>query len=348
MKPGSVVFHAPSAVFQAPGGGENQLVQTGRHLEALGVRVRLFSSWTDRLEEARLLHLFGMSREGLELARVARARGLRVVLSPICWIEPRAMATLAAGPAWKIVHALKWSLKRAVPRWPGWRRELLDLGDAVLPNSHCEARQLAHYFGSRAERIHVVPNGVSPRFATASPVLIRSELGGDDFVLFVGRIEPRKNVLGLIRAVLPLGLPLVIIGAPPPGHESYAAACAQLGKAAVRWLGAIEHDDPRLASAYAAARVFALPSWFETPGLAALEAALAGAAVVITPLGCTREYFGDRVKYARPDRIGDVRRAIARAWTAGADPRLAAAIRTHYLWSNVARLTAEVYDQVAG
>ena len=52
MTTGSVLFHAPPSVFQSPGGGENQLVQTGRHLEELGVTVRLFSSWTDRLEEA--------------------------------------------------------------------------------------------------------------------------------------------------------------------------------------------------------------------------------------------------------------------------------------------------------
>ena len=83
--------------FQAPGGGENQLVQTGRHLEALGVPVRLFSAWTDRLETARLLHLFGMSREGLELAGVARARGVPVVLSPICWNEPRGHRRARAG-----------------------------------------------------------------------------------------------------------------------------------------------------------------------------------------------------------------------------------------------------------
>src|SRR5258705_753943 len=90
MEPGSVLFHAPSAVFQAPGGGENQLVQTGRHLEDLGLSVRLFSPWVDRLEDARLLHLFGMSREGLELARVARARGVRLVLSTVCWYDPPA------------------------------------------------------------------------------------------------------------------------------------------------------------------------------------------------------------------------------------------------------------------
>jgi len=347
MEPGSVLFHAPSAVFQAPGGGENQLVQTGRHLEAEGIRVRLFSAWADRLEDARLLHLFGMSREGLELARVARARGVPVVLSPICWIEPGAIAALASGPARRVFDRAKWTLKTAVPRWPSWRRALLELADAILPNSHAEARQLVRYFGSRPQCIHVVPNGVLPRFAGASAELFRSAQGEDDFVLFVGRIEPRKNVLGLIRAVRQEGLPLMVVGAPPPGHEDYAATCRRLGGTTVRWLGAIDHDDPRLASAYAAARVFALPSWFETPGLAALEAALAGAAVVITPLGCTREYFGDRVEYARPDRPADLRRAIERAWVKGADPRLAADIRAHYLWSNVARRTAEVYDQVA-
>ena len=40
---GSVFLHAPSSAFQSPGGGENQLVQTGRCLEALDVPVRLFS-----------------------------------------------------------------------------------------------------------------------------------------------------------------------------------------------------------------------------------------------------------------------------------------------------------------
>src|SRR5207245_1548094 len=134
--------------------------------------------------------------------------------------------------------------------------------------------------------------------------------GPDDFVLFVGRVEPRKNVLGLIRAVARMGVPLVVVGAPPAGHERYAEQCRRAGLGFVRWLGAMEHDDPMLASAYAAARVFALPSWFETPGLAALEAALAGAAVVVTPFGCTREYFGNRVEYARPDRASEIHTAI--------------------------------------
>ena len=115
----------------------------------------------------------------------------------------------------------------------------------------------------------------------------------------------------------------------------------------VSWLGRLDHHDPLLASAYAAARVFALPSWFETPGLAALEAGLAGCSITITPYGSTRDYFGDLVEYARPDRPAEIRRAVMKCWEDGPDPRLSRSIATHYLWPNVAQITAEVYDQVA-
>lgn len=343
----SVFFHAPSFAFQAPGGGENQLVQTGRHLEAMGASVRLFSPWTDRLEHARVLHLFGMSREGLELARRARARGTPMVLSPICWFEPSALWTLERRWTRRLSGLAAWSIRQMVPSLPGWRRELLALCDRVLPNSQAEARQLVALFGVAPQRIEVVPNGVLGAFRSASPALFRSRYGGEDFVLFVGRIEPRKNLLGLIRAVRSLGLPLVVMGEAPAESRSYFERCRNEGGDQVRWLGARDHDDPLLVSAYAAARVFALPSWFETPGLAALEAALAGAALVITPIGSTREYFGDRVQYARPNRIAGIARAIARSWSQGPDPRLADFVASNYLWSDVAKRTAEVYDRVA-
>jgi len=343
--PRAVLLHAPSFVFQAPGGGENQLIQTGRHLEELGVPVRLFSGWTDRLESARLLHLFGMSREGLELARVARAVGIPVVLSPICWYEPRALAALERHPARKLASLAAWGLRCIAPGIPSWRRELLRLADLVLPNSRSEATQLVRLFGVARERIRVVPNGVLPAAGVASPKLFRERWPGGPFVLSVGRIEPRKNTLGLIRALGPLELPLVLIGEAPPRHRRYEHECRRAGGDGLVWLGRLDHHDPLLASAYAAARVFALPSWFETPGLAALEAALAGCPIVITPFGSTREYFGDHVEYARPDRVAEIRQAVSKCWDDGPDPRLARLIVNRYLWPTVAQITAEVYDQ---
>jgi glycosyltransferase involved in cell wall biosynthesis len=340
-------LHAPAAAFQAAGGGENQLVQTGRSLEAHGVRVRLFSPWTDRLESARLLHLFGMSREGLALARLARTRRVPLALSPICWYQPRAMAALEPDLPRKALGLAAWCLRSIAPRIPSWRRELLHLADVVLPNSNAEAGQLTRLFGIPRERLRVVPNGVLPDFGTASPDPFRERLGPNPFILSVGRIEPRKNTLSLVRAVRSLGLPLVHIGESVPGHHAYARECRRAGEGSVSWLGRLDHDDPLLASAYAAARVFALPSWFETPGLSALEAALAGCAVAITPFGSTREYFGGLATYTRPHRPDEIRRALRTCWDHGPDSRLAPRVATHYLWPNVAQITAEVYDQVA-
>ncbi len=344
---GAIFLHAPAVAFQAPGGGENQLVQTARHLESHDVRVRLFSPWTDRLESARLLHLFGMSREGLEMARMARTRGVPVVLSPICWYETRALVALETRFMRKAAGLSAWCLRRLTNRVPSWRRELLHLADAILPNSRSEADQLARLFGVARERLRVVPNGVLPAFGTASPEPFRERWGADPFVLSVGRIEPRKNTLGLVQAIRRLGLPLVVIGEAAPGYRGYAQECRRAGEGLVAWLGHLDHHDPVLASAYAAARVFALPSWFETPGLSALEAALAGCAVVITPYGSTKDYFGGLVAYARPDRPEEIRHALKTSWDDGPDPRLAPWVATHYLWPNVAQITAEVYDQVA-
>ncbi len=195
--------------------------------------------------------------------------------------------------------------------------------------------------------MRVVPNGVLPTFGTASPEPFRERWGSDPFVLSVGRIEPRKNTLGLIEAARRLGLPVVQIGDPAPGHRDYARECRRVGEGLVSWLGHLEHDDPLLASAYAAARVFALPSWFETPGLAALEAALAGCAVAITPFGSTREYFGGLATYARPHRPDEIRRALRTCWDHGPDPRLAPWVATRISLADCGRITAEVYPPVA-
>ncbi len=347
MTPGSVIVHAPSAAFQAPGGGENQLIQTSRHLEDLGLAIRPFCSWGDRLEDARLLHLYGMSREGLELARVAKGRGVPVAVSPICWFEPRALAALAPSRTRAAIDLAKWLSRRALPALPDWRRHLLALADAILPNSRAESAQLQGLFGADPRKIHVVSNGVDPRFARADPIAFRERFGDEEFVLYVGRVEPRKNVLNLIRASRLAGLPLVVIGGGVPGHDRYFQQCRREAGDGVRFLHRVDHADPMLKSALAAARVFALPSWFETPGLAALEAALAGCAIVITPYGCTREYFGDHAVYAPPGHVKRIAGALRLAWEVGGSPGLAGHVLEHYPWSAAALATKEAYDRLS-
>ena len=292
-----------------------------------------------------------MSREGLELARLAQARGrARSCSRRSAGIEPRAIAALEPSPARKAVEpgGVGPAIDRAAAAVAGGA-SCSHLADAVLPNSHAEAGQLVRLFGVAAERIRVVPNGVLPSFGTASPEPFRERWGADPFVLYVGRIEPRKNMLGLVRAVGGAGA-----AAGRASASRRRATTTMPGVPARRrgarssWLGRLDHDDPLLASAYAAARVFALPSWFETPGLAALEAALAGCAVVITPVRLDPRVLR-RPGRRTPGPIGpsEIRRALRTCWDDGPDPGWRARVATHYLWPNVAQITAEVYDQVA-
>jgi glycosyltransferase involved in cell wall biosynthesis len=108
-------------------------------------------------------------------------------------------------------------------------------------------------------------------------------------------------------------------------------------------IGGLENESEMLASAYAACRVFILPSLFETPGIAALEAGLAGARIVITKFGGTQEYFRDMAIYVDPHSVESIRSGIVRALNADKTSDLRDHIRKEYLWERVAEKTLVAY-----
>ncbi|MFB0510011.1 MAG: glycosyltransferase, partial [bacterium] len=101
-----------------------------------------------------------------------------------------------------------------------------------------------------------------------------------------------------------------------------------------------------LASAYAACDVFVLPSFYETPGLAALEAGLAGAKIVITKYGGTDEYFGDYAEYIDPKKVQSIYQGLVRALAKKKDRILAEHIRTNFLWEKSAKKLIEIYTTI--
>src|SRR5262249_4694787 len=119
-------------------------------------------------------------------ARIARARSVPVVLSPICWYEPRAMACLEPSLAAKFTSLAGWAVRSIMPGTPSWRLKLLRLADLVLPNSPSEARQLVRLWGLDGRRIRVVPNGVLRAFSCASPERYYCRFGELPFVLSTG------------------------------------------------------------------------------------------------------------------------------------------------------------------
>ncbi|MCS7066229.1 MAG: glycosyltransferase family 4 protein, partial [Fimbriimonadales bacterium] len=223
-------------------------------------------------------------------------------------------------------------------------RQVLLLARVLLPNAKREHEMLTRVFGATDQPVVLVPNAIRPeRFLNADPAPFVERYGLRDFVLCAARIEPNKNQLMLIWALRETGLPLVLAG--KEGDSEYAALCRRWSMATVHFVG--ELGPEMLASAYAAARVHALPSWSETPGLANLEAAVAGCALVVGNRGAEQEYLGEWAYGCDPGDERSIREAVLQAWE-DTDPARREARRHYvlnrYTWQAAAERTAHAYE----
>lgn len=344
MTPLKVLYVSYPSAFQNIGGGEILLLKMKEYVERAGVQVKLFDMWNDKLEDYDLVHVFGSVKECLGLIRVANVRGTRVAITPLFWSSWKRAFGAYGGLREKTELFLRHAMKVAAPAFPSGRRSMMLASDLIFPNSLMEQKQIARLFAIPEDRMTVVYNGVDRRFEAADPSLWRARHGAGEFILTVGRIEPRKNQLNLIRAVRKMsGMKLTVIGNPVSGFESYAEQCRREGEGFTFFAGGLAHEDPMLASAYAAAKVYALPAWFETPGLVAMEAALAGSHVAATEGGSTREYFGDRVEYFDPGRPSSIAAALAGTLARADQAALKRHILENFTWEKVAADTVAAY-----
>jgi glycosyltransferase involved in cell wall biosynthesis len=290
------------------------------------------------------VHIFGANIGTYHFAREIHALGLPMVVSPIMFSRHTPMFVrtgLACTRALQRLGPGVWSdyaILADICRW----------ADRVMPNTIAEAVLIEKGLRIPADKIDVVPNGVWEGFERGDPALFRKKYGVENFILSVGHIgHPRKNVLRLIQALAAIDTPSVLIGRIIRG--AYGDACVQ--EAAkhkqIRIIDGLENASALLASAYAACDVFVLPSQFETPGIAALEAGLAGAKIVITPHGGTREYFGSMARYVEPGSVDAIRDGIIAALNDPKTQDLREHIKKNFLWRHVATRTLEAYRGVS-
>ena len=322
-----VLFNAFPIAFDCPGGGEVQLLKCKEALESLGVEVLLYDMWQPQFDQVDIVHHFSVQGGSSIFCNYAKAKGLPLVISPILWITQE---SYGAGiyPIGEIQH-------------------LLNLADALLPNSKAEADALASIYQVPREKFFPIVNGVDDYFLShgADAQLFLETYGIEPpFLLNVANIEPRKNQLNLVQAVRDLDIPLVMLG--NIRDQAYFDRCVEAGQGCFRYLGYVEHHSSLLLSAYRACSVCVLPSLLETPGLAALEAAAKGAKVVITQEGCTQEYFGDGVTYVDPTSVESIRQGICQQLAVPVSPDLASHIATSFTWQRAAQQLQQVYTQL--
>lgn len=223
------------------------------------------------------------------------------------------------------------------------QKSILEGVDRIFTSGKAESESIRARFG-KGLPISEMPYCFNPRFASGDPAAFTRRFGISDFALCVGRLEARKNQWQLIEVFR--GLPhlkLVLIGAfTDPSMEPLIKAYAPPNVVFIRGLPLDE-----LAGAYAAARLHVLPSWYELPGLANLEAAAAGCRVVTTDWGTPRDYLGDQAGYCDPSDPLSIRKAVLDAWDRPADPSLRERVIRDFTWKRSTARCLEAYREIA-
>ncbi|MSR76795.1 MAG: glycosyltransferase [Candidatus Omnitrophica bacterium] len=340
-----IAFYVYPTAFQNPGGGEVQLLKTKEYLEKEGIAVKLFDPWKDRLKDFDILHTFGSVKDCLPMMEAASKAGIKNVLSTICWYSWKSSLFTYPDLQSKALSSLRYAVKVFAPFVSSKRKRMMGISDLLLPNSQSEAAQLKRFFCIPESKIFVVPNAVDESFAQASPNAFEEKYGFKNFILCVGRIEPRKNQLGMVRALKGITQTVLFIGDCVSHYQGYYDQCRKEASSNIHFLGGLPHGSDLLRSAYGACNTFLLASWLETPGLAALEAGLAGAKIVITQEGAAREYFSNDALYVDPKNLKDIKDKTLAAFSQTANPKLKNRLRANYLWKQTALKTIEAYQR---
>lgn len=228
--------------------------------------------------------------------------------------------------------------------------------DVIVAVSESTARDVVEFFDTDRGRIQVVHHGVSPRFhpmAREDLDAARARLGlPERFILFVGTVEPRKNLETLLDAwVLMRDRPdLVIVGSWGWRFESVRQKMERLGPR-VHHLESVDPEE--LPAIYNLARALAHPAWYEGFGLPPLEAMASGTPVAASNTSSLPEIVDGAALLVPPGDVEAWRAALERLI---ADTDLAADLRhrgilraAQFSWERAAGLTWKAIDDaIAG
>ena len=231
--------------------------------------------------------------------------------------------------------------------------------DAVIACSESTRKDTVELLGADPAKVAVAYEAVDEDFqpverAKAAALLEKRHNIRQPFVLFVGTLEPRKNIPALVEAFAGLAkdIPhtLVLAGGQGWNSESVFDAIEQFGlRDRVVCTGFVSpHSD--LALFYSAADAFVFPSLYEGFGLPLLEAMACGCPIAAANTSSVPEVAGPAAEYFDPEEPADIGRAVRKVLE---DAPLRYSLVAHGLvqaakfsWENCARDTLDVYRRV--
>ena len=246
----------------------------------------------------------------------------------------------------------RWFLVNVMPLF-------LRRADAIIAVSECTKRDAIRFYNLPPEKITVIYEGINPALRPVKDKTLinqaRSRYAQNQrFILFLGTIEPRKNIIALVDALHVLqsrGLPhrLLVAGRKGWLFQTTFDHVKQSGmESAVTFLDFVPDDDLR--ALFAACDAFVFPSFYEGFGLPPLEAMACGAPVICSSTSSLPEVVGNAAMLVDPRNVGEIADAIERVITR---PALGDEMRAkgfsqaaRFSWERAARETLEVYANV--
>lgn len=187
--------------------------------------------------------------------------------------------------------------------------------DHILADSHATRDDLVRMLNVPAEKITVHMLGVDEDFRPLSPETVNRWRQGlklpDEYLLFVGTFEPRKNILGLLEAyrLLPNAPPLVLAGGRGWLFDETMARIKQMNlTSSVLWRENVPQE--AMPALYNGATLLILPSFYEGFGFPPLEAMACGTVPIVSNRSSLPEVVGNVGLQIDPDDPAELAEAI--------------------------------------
>ena len=364
-----VLFQTRTNLFEAPGGDMVQILKTKEFLEKLGVKIDISLELEPDLAGYDLVHLFNlMEPQDIYIQMLnAKRQNKKIVLSTIYGLYTEFERKARGGFFQKLANVLspyqigyikvlvkyykekrihKGVYKMFFKGYYGLMKEIVDNTSIFLPNSDSEMKRVAGEFNLKNYKYVSVPNAIDKSVFTSTneEYTINPYDKFKDCVLCAARIEGRKSTLALVQALKNTNYKLVLVGNESQNQKEYVKQVHKEAGENVFFLGAIPHED--LKNLYKVAKVHALISWMETPGLSTLEAAAMDCNVVVTRKGDTYDYFEDYAYYCEPDDIQSIKEAVDKAYNNPVNPKLKQKVLEKYIWEKTAEETLKGYNLI--
>lgn len=201
-----------------------------------------------------------------------------------------------------------------------WTKYSVDNAKRVITISKSSKNDIIKNYGVEESKVDVVNLGLKEIIMNSSHTSLKEFGIEKKFILFVGTLQPRKNIVGLIKAfaILPQNIKnehkLVIIGKKGWLYEDILKAPSMYGVGDnTVFLDYIKDED--LPNFYKSAEVFVLPSLYEGFGLPILEAMRYGCPVITSNVSSMPEAGGDAALYFDPEDIEDIKDKIEKVLT---------------------------------